>query len=561
MWKDIQSLKEPFNDAVNYKSKSEKEFFSKIFQRTEQLKECLSPATYYLMGEKGTGKTAYAVYLENNTTNNTRCKLTTMTETQYKRFIELKTQGRLAYSDYANIWRSILLFVASQMLIEKSKSFYHSFTGKFAKVESAISKWNNNALNPEVESAFEALNSDALSVKVKNNNIGEVGGEQRHQEIEKISKIRHHLLETENALKDAISDLKIKHNHILFIDGIDFRPEAVKYADYIECIKGLSEASWQLNTEFFNNIKDSSGRIKIVLLIRPDVFHKLNLYNSNSRLQDNCVYLDWSTTEKEYPTSNLYDASGRYFAIQQKNHTENQDAFNHYFNGHSEANAVFKRLLRISFQKPRDILTFIKLAIKDKVKNKNGHDAQFDKNIISSPSITRQYSDYLLGEVKNYASFYMTPIDFANYLKFFQYLDGKQKFSMTDCEAAFTKFKNWAEGENIMAKDYMRDAESLLQFFYETNVIGYHETAVKDGADFYHWAYRERSVNNLAPKIKTEGVLMLNPGISKALDIGKETASQGNKTQQTQQIQRQKPKHPGRKKTPRGRSLPPQQRN
>jgi hypothetical protein len=28
-----------------------------------------------------------------------------------------------------------------------------------------------------------------------------------------------------------------------------------------------------------------------VLLVRPDVFHALNLYNSNSRIQDNSVYL------------------------------------------------------------------------------------------------------------------------------------------------------------------------------------------------------------------------------------------------------------------------------
>lgn len=37
-WKEIDSLKEPFNDAVNYKSKSDKEFFSKIFLKTDELK-------------------------------------------------------------------------------------------------------------------------------------------------------------------------------------------------------------------------------------------------------------------------------------------------------------------------------------------------------------------------------------------------------------------------------------------------------------------------------------------------------------------------------------------
>ena len=84
-------------------------------------------------------------------------------------------------------------------------------------------------------------------------------------------------------------------------------------------MKGLAEAIWQLNTEFFNTIRDSRGRIKIVLLVRPDVFHTLNLYNSNSRLQDNTVFLDWATNENEYRGSNLFEVSGRYFAMQNGN--------------------------------------------------------------------------------------------------------------------------------------------------------------------------------------------------------------------------------------------------
>ncbi|MDP3669191.1 MAG: hypothetical protein Q8R69_05835 [Telluria sp.] len=313
IWKLISHLKEPFNDAINYKSKGDKEFFSSIFLKTDDLKNCLAPSNYYLIGEKGTGKTAYAIFLENNTVDDNRCKLTTMTETQYKRFIELKRQGKLSYSDFANIWRSMLLLIVSQMLVDKSKSFYHAFTGKFSRIEDAIKKWNLKALNPEVESAFEVLMSDELIVKLKNEKFGEVGGDQKKQETEKISIIRHHLLETEGFLKDAINDLKLGKNHILFVDGIDFRPEGVAYPDYIECIKGLAEAAWQLNTEFFNGIKDSKGRLKIMLLVRPDVFQRLNLYNSNSRLQDNSVLLDWTTTEREYEKSQLFEVGGKFW--------------------------------------------------------------------------------------------------------------------------------------------------------------------------------------------------------------------------------------------------------
>lgn len=522
-WKKVEELKEPFNDAINYKSKDEKQFLSSIFLRTDELKKCLEPPIYYLIGEKGTGKTAYAAYLEINDVDSARCKLTTMTETQYKRFIGLKVDGKLNYSDYANIWRSMLLLIVSQMVVEKSKSFFNSFTGKFDRVEEAIKKWNKKALNPEVESAFEALVSDTFSVKGKAKEVLEAGAEHKNQRSEKIPVIRHHLLETESTLKDAISDLKLKHDHVLFVDGIDFRPEGVKYADYIECIKGLSEAAWQLNTEFFNSIKDSAGRIKIVLLVRPDVFQKLNLYNANSRLQDNSVLLDWSTTEVDYYKSHLFEVSGKYFATQQNFKVDALIAWEQYFGGKRHAGYTFKRLLRVSFQKPRDFLTFIKYARRHQIKGKKGYESEFEEDILNRASFTKEYADYLLGEVKDYTAFYMSQLDFAVYVKFFQYLHGRAKFTFAEFTAAFVEFKKWASGEEIRNKDFLRDADSLLQFFYEVGIIGYHETVGTERDDFYHWAYRERSINNMSPKVKTSGDLILNAGIAKALDIGKQT--------------------------------------
>lgn len=529
-WKPIKALTEPYNDALNYKTKAQKEFFNKVFLRTEELRRCLLPSTYFLMGEKGTGKTAYAVYLENNSVDEFRCQVTTMTETQYKRFIALKRQGKLAYSDYANIWRSMLLFLVGRMLVAKSKKFLHKITRKFTKVEEEIRKWSKNALNPEIESAFEAISSESFSASIKQETVGEASGEKCTQQTEKNPTIRHYLLETENALKEAISSLTISKNHILFVDGIDYRPEAVSYLEYIECIKGLGEAVWQLNTEFFGSIRDSTGRIKIVLLVRPDVFHTLNLYNSNSRLQDNTVFLDWSTTAREYEKSSLYEVCGKYFSTQQLAPVTPQQAWDHYYDESRTDGATFKGLLKGTFQKPRDILTFVRLIRSLAIKSGRGDADVFDQNLRTSPAFTRDFSDYLLGEVRNYAAFYMTQDDFGRYIKFFQYLHGKNRFNWIEFQEAYTKFTGWVKGEPIKATEYLRDAEALLQFFYDVNVIGYSESAAADSEVFFHWSYRDRSLNNIAPKVMTTGDLLLNPGIAKALNIGKQMTSKDSQT-------------------------------
>lgn len=536
-WRTLSELQEPFNDAVNYKTRQQKEFFSRIFLRTEDLLDCLKPSIYYLIGEKGSGKTAYAAYLENNDVEDTRCQLSTMTETQYKRFIALKRKGQLDYSDYANIWRPMLLNMVAQTLVQKSKGFLASFTGKFDEIEAEIERFNKDSLNPEVEVAFEMINESSDSVAIGNDKYAKVSTKDLAKSTEKSEEIKHHLLEKETRLKQAIGDLRLTKNHVLFLDGIDYRPENVPYADYLACVKGLGEAVWQLDNDFFGNIRDSKGRIKVVLLVRPDVFNRLNLYNSNSRLRDNSVLLDWSTTEKDLRTSRLYEATGKFFSSQQTFSSTSVEAADQYLNA-EDSDSIFRRLLRSTFQKPRDLLTFIRIARSICVKRLGrGTDTKFESAIIRHPDYTKDYSDYLLGEVRDYSDFYMTQEDFFLYIKFFQYLDGKGEFTFQDFTLAYERFKNWVSGEKVQATEYLRDPEALLQFFFDVNVIGWRETMGEEHEKFTHFAFRERTLTNIAPKVKITALLVVNPGVSKALDIGLRT-QQSPKTSQAPEHRR-----------------------
>lgn len=537
-WIALEELQDPFNDAENYRTRKQKDFFNQLFLRTEDLYKCLAPATYYVLGEKGSGKTAYATYLDNNTIRDTQCKLMTMTESQYKRFIALKRQGKLDYSDYANIWRPMLLSMVAQLLVLRCKGFLSNITGKFTAIEELIEAFNESALNPEVEVAFRIVSENRGKMALGLEGVGTAGFEDMTQRTDEVEVIRHHLLQKESELKKAIAELRLSKDAVLFIDGIDYRPEQVSYKDYLACVKGLGEAAWHLNSDYFGNIRDSRGRIKIVLLLRPDVFHSMNIYNSNSRLRDNSVLLDWTTTEKEMRNSRLYSAAGRYFASQQNRPVDEVDAVEaaDWYMGAGSDNTFFRRFLRSSFQKPRDVLTFVQTArhVASRHMGK-ASDNRLPPDVVSNPAFTKDYAIYLLGEVKNYAAFYMEQPDFAKYLKFFQYLDGKSEFTYEQFCGAFQRFKKWINGEHLHAVEYLRDPEALLQFFYDVNVIGYTEAMQSNpvgntpaSSTFVHWAYRERTLIDIAPQVKTSGLLNVNPGISKALDIGRRAQEQGN---------------------------------
>ena len=64
--KEIKDLKFGFNDAENYKRPENKAVFDKYFLRTTEFNEIFKPSTNFIIGEKGTGKTAYATYIVNN---------------------------------------------------------------------------------------------------------------------------------------------------------------------------------------------------------------------------------------------------------------------------------------------------------------------------------------------------------------------------------------------------------------------------------------------------------------------------------------------------------------
>ena len=89
--KKISELDFGYGDAANYHhSRSYKQMFSNIFVRDRKLDNLMREDTYFLIGDKGTGKTAYAVFLSNNEYKNTESEVVNIESTDYKVFMNLK---------------------------------------------------------------------------------------------------------------------------------------------------------------------------------------------------------------------------------------------------------------------------------------------------------------------------------------------------------------------------------------------------------------------------------------------------------------------------------------
>jgi len=524
----IKDLRLGYSDAENYKRRENKELFNHLFIRNDALNKLCDPSTTFLVGDKGTGKTAYAIYMANNSYQNHTASIRYIRETEYQKFITLKKEKHLDLSDYSAIWKVIIYILLSEQIYEKegSSHFFKKFT-KFQALHDAIQEYYVHAFSPEIIHALQFVRESKLAAEIMSKHA-QVSGEQKESITFSESRFQTNLLYIQKNFEKALKSLKLESNHLLFIDGIDIRPSTIPYEEYLDCIRGLSNAVWELNNDFFPSIKDSKGRLRTVLLVRPDIFASLGLQNQNTKIRDNAVLLDWGTTYRDYRSSDLFYLTDQLLSHQQQNKGELEigDAWDHYFPYDTpnlmvryEKDSSFINFLRFALYRPRDIITMLSMLQERFVKTSRDESRAFCQKDFDDSTFRRNYSDYLLGEVKDQLSFYYSDEDYESFLKFFEFLDGKNKFKYSEYLKAFKKHNEFTNRTSVSLPRFMSSPDEFLQFLYNLNVISYREET-EDGKYFIHWCFKDRTYSNIAPKIKTEKVYEIFYGMSKALNTG-----------------------------------------
>ncbi|WP_320051735.1 P-loop ATPase, Sll1717 family [uncultured Acetobacteroides sp.] len=525
--KKIGELNLGFIDAENYQGKSNKDLFNRIFVKNKYLDRLFLHYNYFLIGEKGTGKTAYSVFLSNNVYKDTISETKFIRETDYQKFVTLKKEKHLQLSDYTSIWKVILLLLLSKSL--KKEELDHSPFSKgdiMKSILSAIDEYYMNAFSPEIIYALDFIENNKIAAELISKYL-KVGAEQSQNTAFHESRFQVNLLYIQKKFEDALSNLKLKSNHFLFIDGIDVRPGEIAYHDYLECVKGLANAVWALNADFFSKIKDSKGRFKVILLLRPDIFNSLSLQNATNKLQDNSVFLDWRTTYPEYRESELFKLADRMLRSQQTENVDEGRTWDYYVPWKSksnhpdrEFNPSFYKFLQLSYSRPRDIVRMLKILQSIFISKNHNENWTFQESDFDSHDFQNQYSEYLMAGIRDQLSFYYTNEDYELFLKFFQFLDGKIEFKYDEYVLAYRQFEEYllANCKNSIP-EFVESVDGFLQFLYETNIICYVEDYETE--PLFRFCYRERSIANISPKVKTNERYIIHYGLAKELNVGK----------------------------------------
>lgn len=541
--KNFIDLNLGFNDAKNYRERNNKEMLKKFFYKDDQLTHLLKPSTYFLLGDKGTGKTAYSVFLANNAYHDFFSSIYDIQETEYLKFIKLKQLHKLDLSDYSNIWKVLLLVLMSQQ-IKKGEDWTSLLKNyrDFDTLNELINQFYDNGFSPEIEKVITIVEDYKKSVSC----FGKLGTESNgngvdfgvsDNESRQVTNVtfQMNLLLLEKRFMDAIDSLRLQKNHIIFIDGIDLRPHNIAYEDYLECVKGLASAVWHLNTTFFANIKDSRGRLRVLLLLRPDIFAQLGLHNANNIVRDNSVLLDWKTYYPQHRQSSIFKLIDRMLSVQQDEKINEGDSWDYYFpyknrttSTDREPDSSFVLLLRRTTFRPREIISFMKIAQDYVRKHYPNTNHVLTYQDYQNKELQESYSKYLLGEIQDYLAFYHTQEDYEIFLTFFRFLKGRAEFNYKEYCHAYKQFAALIKSKEQEMPKQFDNCNNFLQFLYDMNVICYIYETEEYTQDF-HWSYRDKDYSNVNPKVETIDVkYRVHYGLQRALHLEKKYVSFSN---------------------------------
>jgi hypothetical protein len=288
-----------------------------------------------------------------------------------------------------------------------------------------------------------------------------------------------------NEFQKTIRKISFKHNHYLFIDGLDVRPKEIDAREYAECIGALVRAIFDINTKILGNMerKDNSD-FKIIALTRTDIFLNSELVNVTSCINDNCVELDWTyNNEKDFIYSNLYKMMNRLLGW---DGLSNEMPVEKYFsfklpyprNRPISASMYIQRQSRL---RPRDIVVMLRIIQKE-CKKRNLDNPNIC--IMDSSDFTSFYSNYYTDQIKSEMMFNYNSDEIKQIFELIKIMKF-DTFSEIDFKIIFEQYCTTHPTFSHIFSTY-RD---VLDLWYSLDMIGWIE-------DFQfkprmHWHYRE----------------------------------------------------------------------
>lgn len=481
---DFLALKFPSEEADSYLIPENRNTINSFFYKGGAYDKLRESSTYFLVGGKGSGKTAYSAYFCSRAIEGgIKSKYYQIHVDDYNKIIQMKKEGKLTYTDYVTLWKAALLIKLCASLDKTEISLRGKFG--FLKIENLLNKYNFTRFTEDTFSPISYMDSSEFveSGRLKAAKGGiepNVGYSKKKNEQVTMQKSIYvdEWVRFINEISQEIERIRLSNTHYLFVDGIDIRPQNIEFESYSECVYSLIRAVYDINFSILSKIKDrKKGRLQIIVLTRLDIFLHSGLSNPECKLHDNSAYLDWYTSEKkeEYRYSDLYGVVNNFLGA-----GNGEDKWRDYFgfsiNRGNQSLDSFVYFLRLTTQKPRDYVKLLSI-IQGICKKKN---IAPSNAIVESDDFQKQYSSYFVGRIKTALSFRYDDVAIECLFSYLRTI-GKHTLKLRELKNKYNGFHKKA-----VLESYFEDYNGVMKVLFDNDMIGIHE-----GNGIYRWKFKE----------------------------------------------------------------------
>ena len=471
----MKNLLEIIEDQWYLDSKQENSIY--FYHHESIIRKILNGRKFYIIGRKGTGKTAISKYIIENSDYNIFTEKLTFKNFPFNDLYDLYDKGFKSPNQYITLWKFVIYITICRMMIdsentpqlikiELKKVFNDSFSDVLAK---RIRKWTSGGFNISVLMARIGMN---------------IGSSIESIDISWIEKV--------NILERFILEYCSKDDkYILSFDELD-----EDYKDMID--KDKKESYSHLLTGLFKAVQDiryimSHLNIFPVIFIRDDIYAIINDPDKN-KWSDFSYHLEWNEDSiKDLLAFRLT----KVINIDSKCAKKFNDVWNYFFlskevpygdKGKKRA-GTFNYITKNTLLRPRDYIKYLQICAEKSIK--------LGRNKISPDVIkkaNKDFSNHLKMEMIDEIHSIIPDID--KILDIFSQLR-KQTFSISEFKNAFDEYL-----ENNPMNKY--DFQYILKTLFEFSVIG----NVPRQKSFQVFKYRNKEANlNLNENITIHRVL------------------------------------------------------
>lgn len=501
----------------------EERFLDMFYTKNNKYSKIMERGKYIISGRKGTGKTILAKYIEktNNSLDNAMLvRYSKLANISLHKYIEMNEKE--IDTDAYKIFQTFYIYkeIADIILKNKLSIFnffrknkkdkinplrtmirYIKYLGCYKKLKKFVKdRYPDGNYNvPEINDAqIATISSDmGVELRVQNVTLGKINSNgslsEQHSESKKYKQYYHVYQEYQDKVLKCM-----KYVGVIFI--IDDMDDISRYipANFKIFLINLLKSVQDINTQIAS-VNDNS---KCIVLIRDDILNSLNLHDGNisKKIVDANVNLNW-----------MDSSGGKLLMDMLINKIKNSnpifedmhpDAIHKIFfpkQSRKQSRKQFiDELLKYSFGRPRDIVTYLNIMISD-----NPDESNFSFQMLKDSNC--KYSRIFLNELENelstqYESGYIHDIE--NLLKDY----GRTTFNFEQLKSYFDQRKN--------KYPHIDSLENTVSMLYKVGALG-NRKQVDVGKHFDFWGYRPDG-HEVDDK---ESLYVVHSGLVKALNL------------------------------------------